>query len=65
MGKEAMIKLGECELDYPTITRFKVWWKGKVRDEGLTRQELVNKWGDKWLDKAHEEGVRGVEIYLI
>jgi hypothetical protein len=20
-----MIKLGECELDYPSITRFKVW----------------------------------------
>ena len=24
-----MIKLNECELDYPTITRFKVW-VGKV-----------------------------------
>ena len=29
MGKEIMIKLGECELDYPSITRFKVW-VGKV-----------------------------------
>jgi hypothetical protein len=75
-----MIKLNECELDYPVITRFKVWvgkknkHKPSVRADGINewvymgeyeRGEMIKKFGERWLDKAHEEGVRGVEIYLI
>ena len=58
-----MIRLNECELDYPTITRFKVW-VGKVYMGEWDRGEMVNKFGEMWLDKAHEEGVRWVEVYL-
>jgi hypothetical protein len=59
-----VIKLNECELDYPTITRFKVW-VGKVYMGEYDKAEMVRKFGDKWLDYAHEEGVRWVEVYLI
>jgi hypothetical protein len=58
-----MIKLGECELDYPSITRFKVW-VGKVYMGEYDKGEMVRKFGDKWLDRAHENGVRWVEVYL-
>jgi hypothetical protein len=58
-----VIKLGECELDYPTITRFKVW-VGKVYMGEYDKAEMVRKFGDKWLDRANENGVRWVEIYL-
>ena len=58
-----MIKLGECELDYPTMTRFKVW-VGKVYMGEYERGEMVRKFGERWLDRAHEEGIRWVEIYL-
>ena len=57
-----MIKLNECELDYPAITRFKVW-VGKVYMGEYGRTELLNKFGDKWLDKGVERGVREVEIH--
>ena len=75
-----MIKLGECELDYPMITRFKVWvgkrekYKESMRADGINewvymgeygKGEMVRKFGDKWLDRAHEEGVRGVEVWVI
>ncbi len=50
-----MIKLGECELDYPSITRFKVW-VGKENMGEYTRTELLNKFGDKWLDYGVERG---------
>ena len=63
MGEEIMIKLGECELDYPSITRFKVW-VGKVYMEEYDKGEMVKRFGEMWLDRAHEEGVREVEIYL-
>ena len=84
-----MIKLNECELDYPSITRFKVW-VGKrnkykpsirtdkactsVRADGINewvymgeygKAEVLNKFGEKWLDRAHEEGVRGVVVLKI
>ena len=59
-----MIKLNECELDYPVITRFKVYYKKKYMGE-YTRIEVLNKFGEKWLDYAHENGIREVEIYLI
>jgi hypothetical protein len=59
-----MIKLNECELDYPTMTRFKVYYKKKYMGE-YERGEMVKRFGERWLDKAHEEGVRWVEIYLI
>lgn len=83
-----MIRLGECELDYPSITRFKVWVGERnkhkesmradkactsVRADGINewvymgeygRAEVVRKFGEKWLDKAHENGIREVEIYL-
>lgn len=37
-----MIKLNECELDYPSITRFKVWvGKGYMGEYG--RGEMVKK----------------------
>ena len=62
MGKEIMIKLGECELDYPSITRFKVW-VGKVYMGEYGRTEVLNRFGEMWLDRAHEEGVREVEIW--
>lgn len=86
MGEEirkeslAMIKLGECELDYPTITRFKVWvgkknkHKPSVRADGINewvymgeygKGEMVKRFGEKWLDKGHENGIKSVEIYLI
>ena len=58
-----MIKLGECDLDYPTITRFKVW-VGKVYMGEYDKGEMVKRFGDEWLDRAHEEGIRWVEIYL-
>jgi hypothetical protein len=58
-----VIKLNECELDYPTITRFKVW-VGKVYMGEYDKGEMVRKFGDKWLDMGVEEGVRWVEIYL-
>jgi hypothetical protein len=56
-----VIKLGECELDYPSITRFKVW-VGKVYMGEYDKGEMMRKFGDKWLDKGIEEGVRWVEI---
>ena len=43
MGEEAMIKLGECELDYPSITRFKVW-VGKVYMGEYGRTEMVREY---------------------
>jgi hypothetical protein len=58
-----MIKLNECELDYPVITRFKVYYKKKYMGE-YDKGEMVKMFGDKWLDKAHEEGVRWVEIWV-
>jgi hypothetical protein len=58
-----MIKLNECELDYPSITRFKVWVGKKYMGE-YDKGEMVRRFGDKWLDYTHEEGVRWVEIYL-
>ena len=58
-----MIKLNECDLDYPTMTRFKVW-VGKVYMGEYDKAEMVKKFGEKWLDRGHEEGVRWVEIYL-
>jgi hypothetical protein len=75
-----MIKLNECELDYPTMTRFKVWvgkknkHKESIRTDGINewvymgeyeKAEMVRKFGDKWLDKGHEEGVRWVEVWVI
>ena len=74
-----MIKLNECELDYPSMTRFKVWvgkknkHKPSVRADGINewvymgeygRAEVLNKFGEKWLDKAHENGVREVEMWV-
>jgi len=74
-----MIKLNECELDYHAMTRFKVWvgkknkHKESMRADGInewvymgeyTRTEVLREFGEKWLDKAHEEGIRWVEIYL-
>jgi hypothetical protein len=59
-----MIKLNECELDYPSITRFKVYYKKKYMGE-YERGEMVKRFGERWLDRAHEEGVKNVEIYLI
>ena len=63
MGEKIMIKLGECELDYPTITRFKVW-VGKVYMGEYDKAEMVKKFGDRWLDYGKENGVRVVEIHL-
>lgn len=72
-----MIKLGECELDYPAITRFKVWvgkknkHKESIRADGINewvymgeygRAEVLKMFGEKWLDKGREVGVRWVEI---
>lgn len=59
-----MIKLNECELDYPAITRFKVW-VGKVYMGEYTKGEMVKRFGERWLDYGHENGVRWVEIWLI
>ena len=84
-----MIRLNECELDYPSVTRFKVW-VGKrnkhkesmradkactsVRADGINewvymgeygKGEMVRKFGEKWLDRGHEEGVRWVEIWVV
>ena len=56
-----MIKLNECDLDYPTMTRFKVW-VGKVYMGEYDKGEMVKKFGDKWLDYGVERGVRWVEI---
>ena len=58
-----MIRLNECELDYPTITRFKVW-VGKVYMGEYGRTEVLNKFGEMWLDYGKENGVRVVEIHL-
>jgi hypothetical protein len=59
-----MIKLNECELDYPTITRFKVYYKKKYMGE-YERGEMVKRFGERWLDRGRENGVKSVEIYLI
>jgi hypothetical protein len=59
-----VIKLNECELDYPSITRFKVW-VGKVYMGEYDKAEMVKRFGDKWLDMGIEKGVRWVEVYLI
>jgi hypothetical protein len=59
-----VIKLNECELDYPMMTRFKVYYKKKYMGE-YDKVEMVRRFGEKWLDYAHEEGVRWVGIYLI
>ena len=66
IGKEslAMIKLGECELDYPTITRFKVWVGKRYMGE-YDKGEMVKRFGDRWLDYGKEVGVREVEIWAI
>ena len=58
-----MIKLNECELDYPYITRFKVW-VGKVYMGEYDKAEMVKKFGDRWLDYGKENGVRVVEMHL-
>ena len=58
-----MIKLNECELDYPSITRFKVW-VGKVYMGEYTRTEVLNRFGEMWLDYGKEVGVREVEIWV-
>ena len=58
-----MIKLNECELDYPSITRFKVW-VGKVYMGEYDKAEMVKKFGDRWLDNGVERGVREVEIWV-
>ena len=63
MGEEIMIRLGECELDYPSITRFKVW-VGKVYMGEYDKAEMVKRFGDRWLDYGKENGVRVVEIHL-
>ena len=64
-----MIRLNECEslvqgTSYPAMTRFKVW-VGKVYMGEYDKGKMVKKFGDKWLDMAHEEGIKEVEIYLI
>jgi hypothetical protein len=59
-----VIKLNECELDYPTITRFKVW-VGKVYMGEYDKGEMLRKFGDKWLDRGIERGVRWVEIWVM
>lgn len=41
-----MIKLNECDLDYPSITRFKVW-VGKVYMGEYDKGEMVRRFGDK------------------
>ena len=58
-----MIKLNECELDYPSITRFKVW-VGKVYMGEYDKAEMVKRFGDMWLDYGKENGVRVVEMHL-
>jgi hypothetical protein len=58
-----MIKLNECELDYPIITRFKVYYKKKYMGE-YDKGEMMRKFGKRWLDRAHEEGVRWVEVWV-
>ena len=40
-----MIRLNECELDYPTITRLKVW-VGKVYMGEYDKGEMVREFGD-------------------
>ena len=59
-----MIKLGECELDYPAMTRFKVW-VGKVYMGEYDKAEMLRKFGEKWLDRGRELGVRWVEIWVM
>ena len=60
-----MIQLKECELEYPQITKFKVYKRKKKKYLGeYTRTELLEKFGDEWLDYGHEEGIRHMEIYL-
>jgi hypothetical protein len=51
-------------LDYPVITRFKVYYKKKYMGE-YERGEMVRRFGERWLDKAHEEGVRWVVVWVI
>ena len=58
-----MIRLGECELDYPSITRFKVW-VGKVYMGEYGKGEMVKGFGERWLDKGKENGVREVEMWV-
>ena len=58
-----MIRLNECELDYPTITRFKVW-VGKVYMGEYGKGEMVKRFGERWLDNGKEVGVREVEIWV-
>jgi hypothetical protein len=74
-----MIKLNECELDYPSMTRFKVWVGKKGKDKESIRADGINEWvymgeygkaemvrefGERWLDRGREEGVRWVEIWV-
>ena len=52
-------------MEYPSITRFKVYKGKKKKYLGeYTRTELLEKFGDEWLDYGHEEGIRHMEIYL-
>ena len=53
-----MIKLNECELDYPVITRFKVYYKKKYMGE-YEKGEMVKKFGEKWLDRGLKRGLGG------
>jgi hypothetical protein len=59
-----MILLGECELDYPLITQFTVYYKKKLIGT-YSKSEMLRKFGHRYLDYAHENGIRDVEIYLI
>lgn len=58
-----MIKLNECELDYPSITRFKVWYKKRYMGE-YEKGEMVRKFGERWLDRGKENGVREIEVWV-
>jgi hypothetical protein len=31
----------------------------------MREAEMVREFGERWLDRAHEEGIKSVEIYLI
>jgi hypothetical protein len=40
-----------------------VYYKKKYMGE-YERGEMVKRFGERWLDRAHEEGIKSVEIYL-
>ncbi len=63
VGGKELIQVRECEWEYPTMTKFKVWVGKELKGE-YSRSELMEKFKEYWLDYCHEESIKLVEVHL-